>query len=385
VTTGQQAVVANGLSLKPNVTLMRARFKRITFLLLYLLPFFGVRAQSSLAKWDNLSLTVQRHFGSFITNAPKASYVRDSYSAFTEIAISRQTNGSQRWHRWNNYPRAGLGLAFGNIGSKQYVGKVASIYPFVSFPIARSKAFVSLFRLGTGISAVEKPYDIQTNHKNTLVGSRFNNYIHLSVDNEFRVSKPIQLTAGISFAHISNGNIKLPNYGLNFVLLSGGLRYKFGERVVKDSAREHFGKTRKIRFMVSAGAKQTPWIGSPRYGVGVVSTEIVQTLSPADAVGIGVDAFLDPSLSRDPSGFVKDNSAFTNVQVGLHAFYERAVGRVTIPVQAGVYVINGPSTKRLYQTIGLRYKVTPQLQLFYHLKTHGGKADFLHFGLGYTL
>ncbi|HEY0058564.1 MAG TPA: acyloxyacyl hydrolase [Flavisolibacter sp.] len=350
-----------------------------------LLPFSFITAQSRWDSANNVSITVQQHFGSFVTNAPKATYVRDSYSSFTEIAILRQTDGSEQWHKGSNYPRAGLGLMFGNVGSKQYVGKAISLYPFVSFPMVRGKHLTSLFKLGTGISAIEKPYDVKTNHKNTLIGSRFNNYIHVALENEFRISRPLRFQAGVSFAHISNGNIKLPNYGLNFLLLSAGLRYVFSERLVKDTAKRAFTRGINYRLLLSAGAKQTPWIQSPRYVVGILSTQLVRTLTPASAFGGGVDFFLDPSLTRDPSGFSKERQKIKNLQAGLHAFYERTVGRVTIPVQAGIYVFHGEDTKRFYQTIGLRYQLSPQLLLFYHLKTHGGKADFLHFGLGYTL
>lgn len=364
---------------------MCARFKQILLPLFSLLPFCSLPAQEHTDSTSNLSVTVQRHFGSFITNAPKATYVRDSYSSFTEVAMVLQTDGSKGWHRWSNYPRTGLGLMFGNIGSKQYVGKAISLYPFVSFPLIRGKNLTSYFKFGTGISAIEKPYDVMTNHKNTLIGSRFNNYIHASLENDFQISVPLRFGAGISFGHISNGNIKLPNYGLNFLLLSAGLRYMFSERLVKDTVTRAFTREINYRLFLSAGVKQTPWIQSPRYGVGVLSAQLVRTLTPASAFGGGVDFFLDPSLTRDPSGFSKERDKLKNLQVGLHAFYERTVGRVTIPAQAGVYALHGKDTKRFYQTIGLRYQVSPPLQLFYHLKTHGGKADFLHFGVGYTL
>ncbi|HVG13278.1 MAG TPA: acyloxyacyl hydrolase [Flavisolibacter sp.] len=364
---------------------MCVRSKQALLLYFLLLSFSFINAQSRRDSANNFSITVQHHFGSFVTNAPKATYVRDSYSNFTEISIVRQTDGSGEWHRGSNYPRTGFGLMFGNIGSKQYVGKAISLYPFVSFPLVRRKIFSSSFKLGTGISAVEKPYDVKTNHKNTLIGSRLNNYIHVSFENEFQVSKPLRFGAGISFAHISNGNIKLPNYGLNFLLLSAGLRYVFNERMIRDTAKRSFLKTVNYRLLLSAGAKQTPWIKSPRYVVGVLSTQLVKTLTPASGFGGGVDIFLDPSLTRDPSGFSKEHEKIRNIQVGLHAFYERTVGRVTIPVQAGIYALHADDTKRFYQTIGLRYQLSPQLLLFYHLKTHGGKADFIHFGLGYTL
>src|SRR5438874_1992159 len=62
------------------------------------------------------------HEGFFITNKPKAVLLRDSYSSFGEINISRQTDGSARWHQDNNYPRVGVAAFWGNTGSRRYIG-----------------------------------------------------------------------------------------------------------------------------------------------------------------------------------------------------------------------------------------------------------------------
>jgi hypothetical protein len=359
---------------------MRNSVKTTLCLLSALLHFTHLNAQSS---FNNLSVNVQQYYGSLVAIVPKTTYIRDSYSSFTEINFSRQTDGSKDWHRHNNYPQTGISFFYGNPGSKKYAGKSISLFPFVNFSFIRKKNFKSSFRAGTGISWIEKPYDVNSNHKNTLIGSHLNNIIHLMQQNEIRLNNSLSVNAGFAFIHISNGGVKLPNFGLNIPTLSAGLRYTFNEKISKDSSEITIDKRPKIRLLASLGAKQTPWAGSPRYVVGFVGTEIVKPVSGADDIGGGLDVFYDPSLTKDPSGYIKTSDKTENLQVGVHAFYARKIGRLSIPLQVGVYIINPSKRSGIYQNVGLRYKLSKHLSAFYYLKTHAGKADYIHGGVGY--
>jgi hypothetical protein len=364
---------------------MPYRLKPSVCTLICLFRFLLAPAQTKTGSTlNNLSVTVQQYYGSFVTIAPKAAYIRDSYSSFTEISVSRQTDGSKGWHSLNNYPQTGIGLLYGNPGSHKYLGKSVSLYPYLSFAVLRRKTFKSSVRLGTGIMWIEKPYDIRTNHKNILIGTHLNNYIHLSQENEFRISSTVSFNAGLAFAHVSNGSIKLPNYGLNFFTLTSGIRFSFNQTGSKDTVASIDDQKKQIRLLVSTGAKQTPWVGSPRYVIGLLSTEVVKPVSRADNIGGGVDIFYDPSITKDPSGYAKTKDKLENVQVGFTLFYERNIGRLTIPFQVGFYVINASNRGSIYQNFGARYQCSRHLSAFYNLKIHAGKADFIHYGIGYS-
>ena len=349
-----------------------------------LLSFGSLKAQIPDSLKKNFSIGIYQYYGSLVAIVPKTTYIRDSYSSFTEISISRQTNGSKKWHRQSNYPQVGISLVYGNPGSKEHVGKSITVFPFVNFAFIKKSNFKSSLRIGTGITWIEKPYHVSTNHKNTLIGSHFNNNIHVSQENEFRLSKSLFAIAGFAFVHISNGGIKLPNFGLNIPSLTAGLRYSFNEKIIKDTTKTIIDKKIKLRLLLSSGLKQTPWAGSPRYVVGVLGAELIKPLSPADYIGSGVNLFYDPSLTKDPSGILKTTDKTENIQIGVHAFYERKVGRLSIPIQLGFYVLNAAKRKSVYQNIGMRYQLSPPLSVFYNLKAHAGKADYIHAGLSYT-
>ncbi|MEJ7912878.1 MAG: acyloxyacyl hydrolase, partial [Chitinophagaceae bacterium] len=213
------------------------QLKKALFFMCALILAYQGRAQPARRKGSaNISVGIQQYVGSFLATAPKASFIRDSYSSFTELIVSRQTRGDKEWHGFNNYPEVGISTVYGNPGSRQYLGKSLSVFPFVRFPLLHEHSYKLKFRAGTGFTWIEKPYDIISNHKNTLIGSHLNQYIHLSLENEIRLSKSFYLNAGVAFTHISNGGAQLPNFGLNFPMMTAGLRYSFGEQRERETA-----------------------------------------------------------------------------------------------------------------------------------------------------
>ncbi|MEJ7912354.1 MAG: hypothetical protein WKF70_04320, partial [Chitinophagaceae bacterium] len=167
-------------------------------------------------------------------------------------------------------------------------------------------------------------------------------------------------------------------------MMTAGLRYSLGEQSERDTAVKTAANMKRIRILFSAGRKQTPWVSSPHYTIGILSTEIATPLSPAQAVGGGITLFHDPSLTRDPTGYQVTNNKSKNIQIGLQLLYERKLGKLSVPLQVGYYILHPAKRGNLYQNLGLHYEVSKYLSAFYTLKVHAGKADYLHAGVAYT-
>src|SRR5882757_8641210 len=139
----------------------RRKAKKSIGLLFMACLSLSTRSQDSLARSSApLSVEIRAHEGFFIASKPKSVYLRDSYSSFGEISISRQTGGSAYWQQANHYPRVGIAAFFGNTGSRQYIGHMAGVFPYVNFPLFQSRRLRLGFRLGTGMAWVQKPFDV---------------------------------------------------------------------------------------------------------------------------------------------------------------------------------------------------------------------------------
>lgn len=349
--------------------------------------FTSVNGQGTAAPlYRNLSVGGHFSYGSFITTEPKAAYVRDSYSYFGELYLQRQTDGSKAWHHDNGLPQWGIGIQYGNLGSKHYVGDLLAAFCYLRLRLFTLGGLQSKVRLGAGGGWVEKVYDPQTNHKNVLVGSHLNAFLNVLWQNEVRLSTRWYVDAGLGFSHLSNGGYTLPNLGVNIPTVQVGVRYAFGEpQVVPAGHRDSFSRKLTYRLFASLAAKQYPWIGSPRYLIGLVSVELSKRTSPRHRFGGGATLFYNPSLAIPESGLKSEKLNGNNVQVGVYAAYERHLGRLSLPIQLGAYAYNKDRFSALYQQIGLRYQCSEKLSAGFALKTHLGKAEYINAGIGYTL
>lgn len=349
--------------------------------------FTSVKSQGSTTPLSrNLSIGGHFSYGSFITADPKAAFVRDSYSYFGELYLQRQTDGSRAWHHDNGLPQWGVGLQYGNLGSKQYVGDLLAAFCYLRLPLISIGPLHSKVRLGAGGGWVEKVYDKQTNHKNVLIGGHLNAFLNLLWVNEVRLGTHWYLDAGAGFSHLSNGGYILPNLGVNIPSLQVGARYAFRDPRVQPAGRpDSFSRKLAYRVFASLAAKQYPWIGSPRYLIGLASVEASKRTSARHRFGGGTTLFYNPSLEIPESGLKSEKLKGNNAQVGVYAAYERHFGRLSLPIQLGAYVYNKDRFTTLYQQIGLRYQLSEKLTAGAALKTHLGKAEYINAGIGYNL
>lgn len=326
----------------------------------------------------------QFHYGSFLTVEPKAVYLKDSYSYFGELYFQQSTKYPAECNK--AAPQWGAGLFFGQTGSKQYVGKMGGLFSFISLPLFKYKTFTSNLRLGAGLGWIEKPYDKITNHKNVLIGSPINGYINAFWQNEWGIAPNTFLNAGVSFSHLSNGSSSLPNLGLNIPAVSAGVRY--GGTLSPKELQTMLNPAAKkwaINAYTSLGIKQKPWVGSKRYIINVVSTEISKRVSVRSQFGVGAFLFYDRSLVIDPQSFTGAKRDVSKVQAGAYIAYDYKVGRLSLPLQLGIPIINSKTNAKRFQQIGIRYSLTERWTSQLLLKTYGGKADLLHLGIGYKI
>jgi hypothetical protein len=364
-----------------------ANLRKTLFLGASVCCFIGAKAQQAATPLlRNLSVGGHFSYGSFITAEPKAAYVRDSYSYFGELYLQQQTDGSKAWHHDNGLPQWGLGLQYGNLGSKQHVGDLLAAFCYLRLRLFSIGPLQSKVRLGAGGGWVEKVYDKETNHKNVLIGSHLNAFLNVLWQNELRLGTHWYLDAGLGFSHLSNGGYTLPNLGVNIPTLQVGARYVFREPQVLPAGRpDSFSRKMAYRVFASLAAKQYPWIGSPRYLIGLASVEVSKRTSPRHRFGGGTTLFYNPSLAIGESGLKSEKMKGNNVQVGVYAAYERYFGRLSLPIQLGAYLYNKDRFTTLYQQIGLRYQLNEKLTAGVALKTHLGKAEYINAGIGYTL
>ncbi|MER3463492.1 MAG: hypothetical protein C4329_02820 [Chitinophagaceae bacterium] len=336
----------------------------------------------------NSSIAVQTHYGSFLTPSPKAVYVKDSYTSFTEIAFLKGADGSKPWHIANGFPKWGIAAFYGNTGSRQYIGHMGGLFPFIHFPLIKKGIYENTLRVGAGIALIEKPYDTESNHKNVVLGSKVNAFINFTWQHQFRISKAFYANAGLSLTHLSNGGAQLPNLGLNIPGITAGVRYVIDETKV-DYTKTYLSFDKKIHLQMglSAGFKQTPWIGSKTYLAKIITIEGDKQIGSVNRLGLGIHLFYDPSSNNDEIDPVFPDKQQSDYQynAGFYFQYEHMIRRLSLGVQLGFYPFKAYYSDSFYENVGVRYQLTNRWSGGFYLKTHWGKAEYIHLGFTYKV
>jgi hypothetical protein len=247
---------------------------------------------------------------------------------------------------------------------------------------AAAGAFVVAVHSSRNLGYISKPFDPVSNHKNTLLGSHLNASVQASIYQEVRIGKHISWNAGASFLHLSNGLTTLPNLGLNIPAITTGFAWRLPMRDTIRRNTETVLHKNSWQAWATVGPKQWPLVNSPRRIVSVLGVEWSRRLHANGRWGALVQLLHDPS-PISPSDTIQKAPAGGGFQVGLGVHYTIIFNRLELPLQAAVYAFNQRDGNTLYESIGVRYQVNRRLYAGIHLKTHMGKADYLHAGIGY--
>lgn len=153
-----------------------------------------------------------------------------------ETALSGHVRYSFRFRpgspRDRTYPGVyqGIGAARYDLGNHRELGSPIAVYLFQGARIAQLLPRLWLnYEWNFGLSSGWHPYDHKLNPANIVMGSKINAYLNADLYVLWALSRRIELTAGISLSHFSNGNTKFPNAGLNTGGLRVGMVCNFGE------------------------------------------------------------------------------------------------------------------------------------------------------------
>lgn len=350
---------------------------RIPVLFLLAMIFFtSADAQSRF--FDYSSIGAQYYLGTSIGNT--FNRIRDSRPYQGEVYYQSQMNPGAAWNNTKRLPQWGVGLSTTHSGS-QYVGTIVCIYPYVKMPLYTLNALQGNLRFAFGVGWVEKPYDKISNPEDELLSQKFNTHSSIQWQNEVRLNSRHFINTAVTFYHCSNAKTSLPNLGINIPSLSVGYRYAFGGESKKPlDVNDSLNKKIFYKVFLTGGIKQMQVPDSSYYFVKLLTGEISKQISYSSILSIGMFVTKDESVKTDP--LVKHLGSIETSQVAVYGSYEYNLGKITIPVQFGVFVYN--SNSKLLESLGIRYKLSQNWMAELLLKAHGHKADLMHFGIGYV-
>ena len=137
-----------------------------------------------------------------------------------ELTINKISTGNKPWHRYYNYPIAGLSIAYYDYRSTDPLGdlgKTFAITPFFEQFLIRRKNWSFSISPGLGLAYHTVVYDPITNFKNNSISSPITAGFIGDFKLKIKLSQYLALQCTYTFRHFSNGAVRLPNPGTNFL------------------------------------------------------------------------------------------------------------------------------------------------------------------------
>ncbi len=365
--------------------------KLITLAFLFLFFYMQSNAQltdeykkSAPSSWV---YALRSDYGSVIVHSPSVKPIAGAKPFGFGFEISKQATDSATYHLCSAFPRVGFQFEYFHYGTP-ILGNTGTISYFIQ-PVYRLNNRINFFYRGAfGLCYSDNPFNpnspIDTLNQNFSL--RYNPYLQVGAGFGFKVSKHLSLDVSGTFDHISNGNIKRPNRGLNWTTASLALVYKPDGNDLPRLRRVHdkFWKSRSWEYRTGAlyVFKQDyagTSMGYQRMFAAGGFVEAAKQIGRIHGIVTGLQVFHNEFKDdpQNPDAPVWKNK-HSSVLAGIYGGHEFLMGRFIFSQVIGLYVTPHPNFyTNLFHQHSLRYLIDKKWQIGFALRAHQSDADFI--------
>lgn len=245
-----------------------------------------------------------------------------------------------------------------------------------------------VFRIGCGIGWNSKPYNLQSNPTNIMLGSVLSGMMQARISAFWQVNPKIRWNYGVGLTHFSNGAWSHPNKGINCYYLFCNAGFT-GKSIKKQRpfATMWDSVANALHTSIAASGSLTeryPFTGK-KYIVWQIQGRIEKQLGFKSRFSAGIDLMhnnaVESILKEEPE--TGASAVLWGITAG-HSWF--ILPFTSILSEFGYYLYRENSFyPAMYQRYGLRYHVGKRMAAGVLLKTHLARAECLEFNLQYRL
>lgn len=363
---------------------------RIILIILFINYFQGI-SQNNFNK-KQLYFEGISHYGFVAPHHNYMAYFINEHVQGFQINAGIFTIGNKYWNQSYNYPRIGIGFYHSGLGNKDIYGQLNAFYCYVDRAFFNlNKRFNFGNRISFGLGHISKKFDLYSNNYNIAIGSNLNVFLQYNLEGTIRISPLIQMKAGLSLIHSSNGSIKEPNMGFNIVTSYFGIQYSLSNQrniILKDHKQNPDTSKHQFITSISYGWKSISRFHSYEYPVYAISFEYAKKISRSGWLGVALTGYYDRSIKKEFEIPITPDTTFKSsdyYSIALNPSYEMKMGQLAFLFQPGIYLKYSVKDYGLITNrIGLRYYFKKQWIVGVSIKAHWlAKADFIEWCIGY--
>ena len=329
------------------------------------------------------------HSGAVLVHNHDVQSIENAKPKGFSVDLSKQFIDSASYAYCRAYIRKGYTFSFYDLGTAILGnGFIVSYFLEPVYRIGNKLQFQ--FRGDMGAGYFSNPFDSVKNQKNNNYSQHITPYLHVSAGFGIYITKKLLLEGNANFNHISNGNFKEPNSGLNWSTFSAALIYNPDNNHLPKYKKPPRYKWSAQRAGLDVGVMYVPkqgyhrnWKNTRNYMAGIF-VAAQKKVSRISALSAGAELYYNKFI--DAPGVAANNSKPATV-AGVYLGHEFLFNKIIFSQQYGIFITNYPSFYKVatYHRWGLRYKVSSRLYAGFNMKVYKFTADFIDLRLQYKI
>jgi hypothetical protein len=334
------------------------------------------------------SLSAGVNSGFVIVHTKDVAFTKGSRPFGVELAANWQRNDSESLNICNCYPKKGVVLNYYNMGN-EHLGKIMSAAFFLEPVYKINRSLLFSFKAVIGAAYGTNPYDSIKNPINHAYSLPVSAYLMLGTALYLRLSDHLSINASLSFNHVSNGGMRLPNKGIDWP--TAGIRLNYQKQAISYYSGKRTKlkdwKNNSIRWDASVYGivnKQLDENGNAKFfplaGIELLGSKQVGNLN---ALTLATEVLTDPGHALEVK--VKDSVIASPFRAGIMFGHEFLLGRFIFAQQLGYYFYSQMPYESFYHRWTLVYRISKHFGGGFSLLAHRQVADFFDLRLTYSI
>lgn len=360
--------------------LLFVKFEVMIKLCLFVFLFLSTLSFSQKEMW----LEGRGKIGFLAAHRSVMGHLVTDHAFAAEFSCIYRGNGESNWHKAYNKPLFGLTGFYGSVGNRELMGNFAGAYGFISIPLISANNYSFSGRIGLGLGYAGRIWDINDNVLSIGVSTHLNALVSLAIENRFEFG-PHSFNSILDMTHFSNGGIKVPNLGLNLPYLSFGYGYRIRKANLEQiPVHDAFNKKWEFGAVGFISAQEIFPVGGEKYPVGGVNAVLRRYFNRSVGAEVSLDWIQKQSILMYHEDVPKTQLEI--MQIGVFAGYLLPLDKLHLLFGMGYYIKDKFSPQDdVYHRVGIRYIFNSGINLNLVLKSHWARADYVEYGIGYTL
>ncbi|MCF8253881.1 MAG: acyloxyacyl hydrolase [Bacteroidia bacterium] len=239
-------------------------------------------------------------------------------------------------------PRIALNTRYIQLNNVDTFGYCMGIYPSIQFNLVQKNKWQVGINYGYGVNFNTKGYNHETNFDNRAINSVINFAVDLGLKSSYCLNQKTQLTLGTGLYHVSNGNLKMFNGGINIIYGNLGIAY-FPNSIPKNwnsKSNYKLESTRKFGYSISgflAYRNLNYFASNQHYWVQGISQSFYLPITKIFNTGVGFDFFIDPTHKLNYTDSLKVSKIGLNERINFALGWYSTVKVARFFLPFGVY------------------------------------------------